>query len=123
MAFESYENQRPKKGPLRPALGFILLLVVGALSWFVSPRVADWLTTTDCQIGSFQWQILPLEFPEAWPSIAVQGLVALFTFMITFITFMVVFVILLRPPRGRHDVSVSQARARQKEVIKKRRKS
>jgi TRAP-type C4-dicarboxylate transport system permease small subunit len=120
----TYEIDRPKqRDPLRPLLGFILLLVVGALAWIISPGVTNWLTTTHFELGAFGWQVLPLTFPDIWPDIAVRGIVALFMFLVVFITLLVIFMILLKPPRSGHDVSIAQARARQKEILGKHGKS
>jgi TRAP-type C4-dicarboxylate transport system permease small subunit len=120
----AYETDRPEqRDPLRPLLGFILLLVVGALAWIISPGVTNWLTTTHFELGAFGWQVLPLTFPDVWPDIAVRGIVALFMFLVVFITLLVIFMILLKPPRGGHDVTIAQARARQKEILDKRGKS
>jgi hypothetical protein len=121
MAFETHEGDRPKKDPLRPAVGFILLIVVGLLAWVASPGVADWLTTTHYELGAFEWQVLPLTFPDIWPDIAVRSIVALFMFLVVFIVLLVISMLLLKPPAKRHDVSIAQARARQKELMKKQR--
>jgi hypothetical protein len=120
----TYEIDRPKqRDPLRPVLGFFLLIFVGALAWIIAPPVTNWLTTTHYELGAFDWQVLPLTFPDVWPDIAVRGIVALFMFLVVFITLLVIFMILLKPPRAGHDVSIAQARARQKEMLNKRGKS
>jgi hypothetical protein len=123
MDYNSYEDERPKQDPLRPVLGFFLFILVGALAWIASPGVANWLTTTHYELGAFGWQVLPLTFPDVWPDIAVRSIVALFMFLVIFITLLVIFMILLKPPSGGHDVSIAQARARQKEILNKRGKS
>lgn len=100
-----------KRDPLRPALGFLLLLAVGGLSILIAPAGVTWLESTHLTLGALGWQILPIVFPD-WPAVIKQGIVALLIFGVAFVVLMVVLFLAMKPPVGETDVSLQEVRAR-----------
>lgn len=99
-----------KADPLRPLIGFLLLVVLAGLSILTAKPLANWLQTARLNFGALGWQILPITFPD-WPDLAKHGLVAAVTFLIVFALIMIVLMAVMRPPRGEMDVRTSKLRA------------
>ncbi len=110
MTWQSKEPPK-RRDPLRPAIGFLLLLVVGGFSILIAPAGVNWLETTHLTVGAWGWQILPIVFPP-WPALVKQGIVALLVFVIAFTVLMVVMLAVMKPPMGEADVSLHEVRAR-----------
>lgn len=100
-----------KRDPLRPAIGFLLLLIVGGFSILIAPAGVNWLETTRLTVGTWGWQILPIAFPP-WPDLVKQGIVATLLFIVTFTVLMAVLMAVMKPPVGETDVSLHEVRAR-----------
>ena len=100
-----------RRDPLRPALGFLLLLAVGGLSILIAPAGVTWLESTHFTLGALGWELLPIVFPD-WPVVIKQGIVALLIFGISFTILMIVLFLVMKPPVGETDVSLHEVRAR-----------
>lgn len=106
-----WEAETGKKAdPLRPLMGFLLLVVLAGLSILTAKPLANWLQTARLNLGVLGWQILPITFPD-WPDLAKHGLVAAVTFLIVFALVMIVLMAVMRPPRSETDVRTSKLRA------------
>ncbi len=110
MSFQRQEEKK-KSDPLQPLLGFILLIVIGGLSYLASPFVLNWLQTTNLSLGMLG-PILPMTLPPEWPEIVKQGLVTVLLFMVGFTVAMIVLFSITKPPKGETDVSMAEVRAR-----------
>jgi hypothetical protein len=112
------ERPPSKRGsPLGPLIGFIVLIVVGGLAYLVSPAIVKWLTTTQLTFGSLG-QVLPIQFPEAWPEMMTRIVVAVAIFAIVFIIAMIPIFAMVGTPKGEMDVDLGKVRDERK---KKRR--
>ena len=85
----SYVREKSRRAnPLLPVIGFIVMIVVGALSYLASPVVVKWLKTTRWKFGKAA--VLPIVFPPNWPPIVEQLIVAFALFIMLFIIAMVI---------------------------------
>ncbi|MBN1313209.1 MAG: hypothetical protein JXB30_17505 [Anaerolineae bacterium] len=101
--------------PLIPLFGFIIFVIVGGLSYLVSPKVVHWLETTNFKLGGLV-KILPIEFPAKWPPIAHNLVVTFALFFVIFATVMSVVMFMMKPP-GAGDLTMETMR---KEAKKRR---
>lgn len=113
MSYQRTSTPR-RPGPLRPLVGLIVLLGVGAGAYFAAPALVDWLETTHFEIAGLGWQILPYSFPEEWPDALTHALVGVFAFLIGFSILMLVLFMVMRPPRDELDVPVGRLREQKK---------
>jgi|GEM_PF-3257556 len=98
---KKYEEEK-RPDPLVPFLGFIIILILGGVSWVVSPAVVAWLARTNWVFGTFGWQVLPIHFPENWPPLLSQALIALLIFLLLFTIAMAFFFLFARPPEAEY---------------------
>lgn len=120
MSFER-ATPRKKRSPLAPLFGLIVLVGGGALAFLIAPAVITWAETTQFTFGAFDWEILPLTFPEAWPDLLTRGVVALFIFLLIFTLFMLGLFLFMRPEREETDVQLQTLREEKARMRKKRR--
>jgi len=101
--------------PLTPLFGFVVFLIVGGLSYWVSPRVVRWLAHTHVKLGGLI-PLLPIEFPADWPPIAHNLAVTFPLFFVVFAIVMSVVMFMMKPP-ATGDVTMETMR---KEAKKRR---
>jgi hypothetical protein len=115
------DREEKETNPLLSLIGFVVLIVLGILSFFVSPRIVRWLTTTELKLGALGLPVLPITFPETWPFIVDRLVVTLIMFIIFFAIGMIVWSAIAKPPEiDERDVSIAKLRA-EKAKSKKRR--
>ena len=105
--------QKDQPSPLRPLIGFIILVGGGGVSWFVAPAIRNWLTTAEVSIGSLG-QIMPIAFPDNWPPIATQAIVAILLFGVLLTLMMIIMLSLSKTPRGELDIGLEEIREQKK---------
>jgi hypothetical protein len=60
----NYQEAEAKKGnPYIALIGFIIIVLVGGISYLAAPMVKTWLTTTSWSLAGTR--VLPIRFP-AW---------------------------------------------------------
>ncbi|MBN1429026.1 MAG: hypothetical protein JXB07_11620 [Anaerolineae bacterium] len=104
--------------PLIPLFGFIIILIIGGLSYMISPRVVHWLKNTHFTLGGLI-PVLPIEFPAGWPALAHNLAVTavLFFGIFTIGTMMIFFV--AKPP-GKKEVDLDMIRKEAQQKRKRR---
>jgi hypothetical protein len=112
--YEQAETTKAVKNAYVPLIGFIVMLIIGVLAWFVSPMVKTWLTTTSWNLASST--ILPISFPGGWDDFTVRIVVALGTFLMIFALAMIPLVLMMGSPMGETDINLQQIR-KEKEAI------
>jgi hypothetical protein len=70
-----------------PLIGFIVLVILAAFAFVVSPRALQWVTTSHLTLGMFT--VLPVSFPGDWPSFVPQLVVAFVIFLALFVVAMI----------------------------------
>jgi hypothetical protein len=106
-----YAEQK-KRDPLGPLLGFIILIVGGAFSWIVAPGVIDWMENTHFVFG-FLGPVLPIHYPDNWPSLIQRLVTGGFMFLVFFVIAMVVIMAMAGSShQGELDVSIKEVRER-----------
>lgn len=106
---------KKKADPLGPLLGFLILIVGGGFSWIVAPRAIVWLENTRFVFG-FLGPVLPIQFPDNWPSLMQRLVVSGFMFLIFFVIAMIVIMALMgTSQQGDMDISMKEVRERKAE--------
>lgn len=111
-----YEKQT---NPMLPLVGFVVLLILGGLSFLASPYIVQWLKTTTFSLGGFI-KVLPVQFPPNWPLIVDQIAVTLVLFVLFFTIVMIALFSFMKPP-GVDETSVSLDTLRREKQQKRRR--
>jgi hypothetical protein len=106
-----------KANPLIPFIGFVMLLVVGGLSYLVAPAATGWLMTAQWTLAGTA--ILPFAFPAAWSPVMVRVSVAAGLFLLLFVLVMIVMLLMMGSPKTETDATYGQLR---KEKARKRRR-
>jgi hypothetical protein len=103
------ESKRPN--PMLGLIGFIILIVVGGISFALSGPIMVWLQTAQVVIGPSAIKVLPIQFPPDWSPLGDQTAVAFGVFLLVFGVIMLVLFSFMRPsfsdPR---DVSLDTLR-------------
>ncbi len=109
-----------KPNPIMPLVGFFLLLILGGLSYLVSPTIANWLAMAEVTLGK-DFKLLPITFPPEWPSFAPRLVVTLVMFGVFFVVVMILLFLFMKPGGSTSDVTLQQVRE-EKDRKKKRRR-
>jgi len=100
-----------KENPMQGLIGFIILVVVGGISFLVSGPVLGFLTTANLTLGMSGIKLLPLAFPANWSQLADQAAVAFGLFMILMVIMMIILFTFMKPStQGETSVSMDQMR-------------
>ncbi len=102
-----------------PLIGFIVLVILAAFSFLVSPRVLRWATTAHVMFGSFQ--VFPVSLPAEWPLIVRQLVVAFVIFLGLFVLAMIAILPFMGGSNPDEEFS-KEAREHIREEYKKRTK-
>jgi hypothetical protein len=114
------EADTKKQNPMLPVIGFVIMAIVGGVSFWASPGMVRWLKTTNFKLGGFV-PVLPIEFPEGWPPLANQLAVTLFLFIFIFALAMtVMFFVTGQTGLGENDVSLDEIRREKEKKMKRR---
>ncbi len=120
MSYRKDEREK-KPGAFIPLIGFIVMILVGGVSYLVADPVKAFVTTQEFYFGTFGWQIFPVVFPSTWPesmqTLVVGGIVFLFLFII----FMIIMLILLPTPNSEYQDIIKEQQAVKKKPKKRRR--
>lgn len=109
-----------EQNPMLGLIGFIMLIVVGGISFLVSGPLLHYLTTTDLRLGMSGIKVLPIFFPSTWSPLGSQAAVAFVVFLFMFAIVMIILFMFMRPS-NRGDTSVSIDVLRQEKAAKKKR--
>lgn len=118
--YEVADSSR-EQNPMLGLIGFILLIVVGGFSYFVSAPLTVYLTTAHVTAGATGLKLLPLSFPADWSPLASQLSVAFFVFLVLFVVLMIIFFLFMRPS-SQSETSVSVDVMRQEKAAKKKKR-
>lgn len=100
----SYEKEQVEKpNPLLPFIGFVLLIIIVGVSFWLSPDAVQWVQTTHWKMGG-RVEVLPLTFPAEWPFIVNQLVVTLVMSIIMFAIAMSLMFIFMRTSTDEIDV-------------------
>lgn len=116
MAFIEEKDDAPP--PLIPFLGFIVLLLAGALAFVGSPYLIEFLTTTQLSLGFMD--LLPITFPADWSFLVQRLVVSIIVFLAVFIVMMIVWSTMTGKDADPQNVDLATIRKR-KEAQRKRR--
>lgn len=110
MAFFETKDEGPK--PMRPIYGFIVFVIVGAISAAVSGSVLRYVTTNTLKLGALGLPVLPINFPPEWPSLLRQGVVGLVIFLFLFVIAIIFLTAMLgaTAPKNELDVDIAEIR-------------
>ena len=109
-----------EQNPMLGLIGFIMLVVVGGISYLISGPFTQYLKTAHVTIGATGLKLLPLYFPADWSPLASQLAVAFFIFLVLFVVAMIILFTFMRPST-RTETSVSIDVLRQEKAAKKKR--
>lgn len=102
--------EKKKSDPLGPLLGFVILLVGGAFSWIIAPRVIFWMENTHFVFG-FLGPVLPIQFPEDWSGLTQRLIIGGFMFLVFFVIAMIVIMAMMGSAhQGELDVNIQEVR-------------
>lgn len=112
-----------KKGkdapPFNPFVGFIILLVLGALSFLASPALVRFITTANVRLGGFI-QLFPMSFPPEWTFMTQRIVVTFAIFLGFFIIFMVIWsIVMAGSGRDEFDVDLTKLRKERAQARKR----
>ena len=116
----SMEPKKKETSAMNPAFGFVIFVVLGLLSFFISPIVVKFLTTTSFGIAS-AGAILPITFPADWPSIVPRLVVTVVLFVILFTLSMIPMFAFVPKTGSEMDVDIAKLR-KEKQQQKNRRR-
>jgi hypothetical protein len=109
-----------EQNPMLGLIGFVMLVVVGGVSYLISAPLTTYVTTAHVTLGATGLKLLPVLFPSDWSPLAGQLAVAFFIFLILFIVVMIILFMFMRPST-RSEMSVSVDVLRQEKAAKKKR--
>lgn len=114
-------DEGKKQNPMIGLIGFIVIVVIAAISFVLSGPIMGWLTTANFVLGASGIQVLPLAFPGDWTPIARQLAVAGGLFLILFVIGTGITFIFMTPSTS-SDMSVSLDDMRREVEARKRRR-
>lgn len=117
--YEVVDSSR-EQNPMLGLIGFIMLIVVGGVSYLISGPFTQYLTTAHVTVAASGLQLLPLSFPANWSPLAGQLAVAFFVFLVIFALAMIVLFMFMRPST-RTETSVSVDVLRQEKAARRKR--
>jgi hypothetical protein len=120
MSNVQHKSTERKSNPMGPLIGFIMFIVIGGLSYGVSPAVVHFAETANVKFGTFGWKLLPLAFPAGWPDILKNLIVAAALFLVLFVIAMIILFSIMKPARGEMDIGLEQIRAQKAKKKKAR---
>src|SRR5262245_34586395 len=92
--YEVVDSSR-EPNPMLGLIGFIVLLVVGGISYGLSIPVYPYVSKKTMMLGAAQ--VLPIRFPPDWTPLMNQLAVAFAIFLILFVISMVLLFVFMRP--------------------------
>src|SRR5512139_3372025 len=102
-------DESKRDNPMLGLIGFIVLIVLGGLSFAVSGAAVRFLSTANVVLGTAR--VLPIKFPPTWSPLGHQAVVAFGIFMILFVIAMIIMFTFMKPPgTSELDVSLDQMR-------------
>ncbi|NDJ54568.1 MAG: hypothetical protein GYB68_15990 [Chloroflexi bacterium] len=110
-----------KINPLAPAIGFVVMLGIGAVAWIVSPDIVFWMATTEFALGGGLMRVLPINFPASWPVFVPRLIVSLLMFLV-FSTILWTVVFMIMPSRNAKDEDTKEVIKEFQQRQKKRRR-
>jgi hypothetical protein len=84
-----------EKNPMLGLIGFIVLVVVGGISYGLSIPLLPYVTKTKMMLGAAQ--ILPIRFPPDWTPLMNQLAVTFAIFLVLFVISMIVLFMFMKP--------------------------
>lgn len=106
-----------KSNPYIALMGFIIIVLVGGVSYLAAPMLRTWLTTTTWFVAGTR--VLPIRFP-AWDLLTQDLAVAAGMFLVLFAVVMILLLVVMGSPAGPTDVSLQEIRAEKKRKEKQR---
>lgn len=113
------EPKKKQGSAMSPAFGFVIFVVLAIVSFFLSPIVVKFLTTTSFGIAS-AGAILPIVFPDNWPAIVPRLLVTVVLFGILFTLSMIPMFAMVPKTSSELDVNIATLRKQKKEEKKRK---
>jgi hypothetical protein len=90
-------DKSKEQNPMLGLFGFIVLVVVGGVSFLISGPLTQYLTTARVTIGAANIKLLPIKFPVDWSPLADQLAVTLVVFLIIFVIVMIIMFMFMKP--------------------------
>lgn len=118
--YQQAEKTKAAENAYLPLIGFVVMIILGVIAWFVSPAATEWVTETSWVLVTTK--ILPINFPRAWDDFTVRAVVALGTFLLLFALAMIPLVMLMGSPMGETDISLAEIRKEKEAKTGKRKK-
>ncbi len=118
-----YDEAFGKKeaNPFLPVIGFVVMVILAVISYFVSPIIVNWMQTANIPLGATGIQILPIQFPATWSPLGKQLLVSGIIFLISFTAAMILLFMFMRPESaGDYDVNLGDMREEKERRRRKR---
>src|SRR5512137_1492163 len=117
------EADTKKQSPILPIVGFVIILAVGGLGFWISPRVVTWLKTAKFALLGGLLPVLPIQFPKDWSPLASQLAVTAVLFLFIFTLVMtVMFFAMGKSTQGEMDVNLDDIRREKQKQMKGRRR-
>jgi Trk-type K+ transport system membrane component len=116
----NYEVRQTKNSAWFPLIGFIVFVILAALSFFVAPNVAQFLTTETWTLGVTR--VLPMRFPDTWTDIQIRLAAAAGLFMVLFALATIVMLTIMGSPMSDTDISLKEIRETKKAQMGGRRR-
>lgn len=116
---EAYNKK--ESNPFLPVIGFVLMVILAVISFFLSSIIVNWMQTAHFALGATGIQLLPIQFPAAWSPLGKQLLVGGIMFMISFAAAMILLFMFMRPESaGDYDVDLAVMREEKERLRRKR---
>ena len=91
-------DNKKEQNPMLGLIGFIIMVVVGGISFLISGPLTRYLTTAHLTVGMTGLKLLPVKFPPDWSPLAGQLAVAFGVFLVVFVFSMLILFIFMKPP-------------------------
>ena len=114
------QKQKTEGNPFLGLVGFVVMIVVGGISFVIAPRAIDFVTTTQFSFGIVQ--VLPIQFPSDWPAIMRQLVMTLALFLVFFALLMIPLAAVIKPEIDDKEMEVSIGEMRKKKAEQRKRK-
>ena len=90
-------DARKEQNPMIGLIGFIMIIVVGGVSFLLSIPLTTYFKTTRLTLGMSGLQVLPLKFPQGWSPLGQQLAVTAGLFLVLFVISMVILFMFMKP--------------------------
>lgn len=119
---QNYEivDESKRQNPMSGLIGFIVIIIVGGVSFAISGPVTNFLQTTNLVLGASGIKLLPLTFPADWSPLGNQLAVTAGLFLVMFVIVMGVMFTFMTPST-QSETSVSMDSIRQEAKARKKR--